>query len=1076
MYKKSFIIIVLVVAFVLAFSSMASAEFVKGFDKNLELYPNWIGVDAQGLPTTMPIFNYSAAGYINEIVWVEVPCDTDRDGVRDRVSVWIRRPVTQAGFLCPVVMEFSPYHYGTVGWSRVNTGAMNSSTDPHVMDMKSTFRYKDNVNVVKQVNPDTTDKTYDDIKYKGIESWDSLWWQDKGPFTVGSWYTGVPYGTVPAATVPTGVGTAGSSGAWAGSSPPARWTHYFVRGYAMVYGQLLGNRDSFGITSTLYVEEIVSSMAVIKWLNGEATAFTSRNGTIEVKADWANGHVAMDGTSYPGTTPIVTAMTGVQGLKAIMPEAHVGNWYDYYRASGVANSPAAYGGEDLNLHASFNFSRFNADTTTNGAIPPAAGPNFPKVTAQEAYVETQKHLMEVQDPNTGDYNTEWDFRNMTRNLGHINSDVGILQTNGLMDWNVKPKNAYLMLQAMQDRFAGVHKTVSALSVHASQAGTSSAAAHRLVPGRDGVNRGMLKWYLMFLDHFLLGLDNHVDELMYDLNIANNRTGEMETWDLYLKNEQGQYIDEAGNAVGPADKVQVEKDRGVIAPTAAYQKIYLQPAQPEQAGTLSYHAPVPAAEHFKDLDLAAQILAPLPYGTTSRPATTISTSGDGNLRSTSTQTTYCEARLIGVNRTTNYSNQVIFDAVNKPVEGRLMFLSEPFTERTRLSGTVVVQLNAAPDRGTGNLSAALVEIGRQGRVDSSRTGSSVSTTGSTVVFPTENGASSISATRYANPVGSSMSNFKYVTVGYTDVQNPNPGKKAWFEMENHNYIPDFYFQTTAIVPGQYYNYTIEMDPYDYTFEPGMRWGIMVFGTDVDYSQCLTAECTAEFDVMLGADSYAMVPLALDEPTQAITVVVGSASVALGDEAEISYSVKDNIYGFTVLDVELPFDSSLYTPVTVTPASLLGAAELAFEIIGDTLKITVTAPNNIVGDGTLFTVTYQALESAPYIFATPLDLTVKDAKFGGFMDKTVDLDVMVSAGVLSTKLVGLVPVAYIEQLNGNKNDLTITVTEIYEDGTEEVFTATFSINNNAADTYTVGPYKVYVDTKGNDQIRDCYVEAK
>jgi hypothetical protein len=37
----------------------------------------------------------------------------------------------------------------------------------------------------------------------------------------------------------------------------------------------------------------------------------------------------------------------------------------------------------------------------------------------------------------------------------------------------------------------------------------------------------------------------------------------------------------------------------------------------------------------------------------------------------------------------------------------------------------------------------------------------------------------------------------------------------------------------------------------------------------------------------------------------------------------------------------------------------------------------------------------------------------------------------------------------------------------------YTKAFSINNNAAGTYTVHEYKVYVDTKGNTQIRACYI---
>jgi M6 family metalloprotease-like protein len=80
---------------------------------------------------------------------------------------------------------------------------------------------------------------------------------------------------------------------------------------------------------------------------------------------------------------------------------------------------------------------------------------------------------------------------------------------------------------------------------------------------------------------------------------------------------------------------------------------------------------------------------------------------------------------------------------------------------------------------------------------------------------------------------------------------------------------------------------------------------------------------------------------------------------------------------------------------------------------------------------------------------------------------------AADVYKRLLIDVVPVAFVKQFNGNKNDLTVNVTEIYEDGTTEFFSATISIDNNAAATYTVGPYKVYVDTKGNTQIRACYV---
>jgi hypothetical protein len=67
----------------------------------------------------------------------------------------------------------------------------------------------------------------------------------------------------------------------------------------------------------------------------------------------------------------------------------------------------------------------------------------------------------------------------------------------------------------------------------------------------------------------------------------------------------------------------------------------------------------------------------------------------------------------------------------------------------------------------------------------------------------------------------------------------------------------------------------------------------------------------------------------------------------------------------------------------------------------------------------------------------------------------------------------PTAYVEKLNGNQNRLFITVTVVYLDGTMEKFEWNGLIDNNAAGTYQVGDYMVYVDTKGNTQIRECYI---
>ena len=998
MSKKLTIVLILAAAFVLMFSSVASAEFVKGLDKNMELYPNWI-VNEE----TQPIFTYANA--ILEVVYVEVPCDTDRDGLRDRISVYIMRPRTVDGFLCPSMLEHSPYHNGTVGWSRVSGAAFNDYDY-----MREPFRYKDVWPIHKDPNDpayaDTTSKTYDDIKYKGIESFE--WpWNNSGPFTTGSWYTGTGYGNVPAATVSATDPVTGeiiyepapSYSSFIGST--SFYRYYLPRGYALIYGQLLGNRDCDGITNTLHVEEVLSAMAVIKWLNGEAKGYTSRRGNVETKAYWANGNVSMTGTSYPADISFATVVTGVEGLKAVMPQCNGLNWYDYYRYAGTLNSPGGYGGEDLNLHASYNFSRFNADSTSG--VPSPTGQWFGKA-IQDAFFETQKHMMDKQDMLTGDYNTEWELRNFGRHADNINEDVGLLMTTGFMDWNSQPKLSMANFTVLMDKCPGTFKEVATISSHASQA---SAVLH---------GKSIIEWWHLWQDHFLLGLDNGVVEAIPDLTVINTKTGAVE----------GYWVKGNPNAQpGDADFEPPFLERGGIVPGAINQTIYVVPGVDGKAGRLSYNAPPATVEHFADMNVLDMLQATYP-GAPTLTATqkTINRSSDGNYRvttgsGTGSQSQFCEGRALGFNRTYNFGvtgttpadianiNRQIFAAADKPIEGRLMYLSEPLDKDVRLSGTGVVYVQAAPSKGVGSLSAALVEIGRVRNMESSRAdawGNSVGTGNNLLqqayALQLGGGLTTMNVGTYRNPsqVGAFM-NYKYVTVGYADVQNPNYSGKVWFDVPEQNYIPDFYFQTTKIVPGQYYPYTIELDPYDYVFNAGSQIGLMIFGTDPDYSQLYDECCIPEFDIKIGPETYAKLPLLLAEPDAPITIGVGSAKVAPGDTVEIAYTVGDNAYGFTALDVELPFDSAIYAPVDVIPATLLSGADFSFDIDGDVLDIVIAADDNIVGDGQLFTVIYQVKDDAPTVFSAPLDVNVAAAKYASFLDKEVDVEVIVAAGLLT-----------------------------------------------------------------------------
>lgn len=79
----------------------------------------------------------------------------------------------------------------------------------------------------------------------------------------------------------------------------------------------------------------------------------------------------------------------------------------------------------------------------------------------------------------------------------------------------------------------------------------------------------------------------------------------------------------------------------------------------------------------------------------------------------------------------------------------------------------------------------------------------------------------------------------------------------------------------------------------------------------------------------------------------------------------------------------------------------------------------------------------------------------------------------ATAISTYITNVAVTASVQKLNGNKNNLTIIVTEYYSNGTSVVYQSVISIDNNAIGTYQVNAYRVYVDTKGNTQIRACYI---
>ena len=73
-----------------------------------------------------------------------------------------------------------------------------------------------------------------------------------------------------------------------------------LRGHAR---RVAGHRALRRLPDLGRTERDARRKAVIDWLNGRATAYTTRTGTTTMTADWTTGKVGMMGTSYNGTIP-----------------------------------------------------------------------------------------------------------------------------------------------------------------------------------------------------------------------------------------------------------------------------------------------------------------------------------------------------------------------------------------------------------------------------------------------------------------------------------------------------------------------------------------------------------------------------------------------------------------------------------------------------------------------------------------------------------------------------------------------------------------------------------------------------
>lgn len=334
---------------------------------------------------------------IFEKVYVETPVDTDGDGLKDLIACYITRPDAEGPV--PAVMVANPYlMFCNEDWYDLHPvdGEIKAYPGQHLAEP----------DVVRAAGC----KTFGEYIDKCASGYGARSREVKGQAESAS------IDELPEFECITGL-----------------YGHLNRRGYASVFCGGLGTRGSDGFTLSGRPEEIAAFRAVIDWLNGRARAFTDKDSGMEVRADWCTGKVAMSGRSYLGTLCFGVAATGVEGLEAIIPEAGISSWYDYYRHGGLCVPALDWQGDDSDLLSRYCMSR-------------AKDPeDFAKV--EKAYREALNRMIAEEDRDSGNYNDFWDARNYVKHASEFKASVFIIQ--GINDWNVKTDQASDMFRALQ---------------------------------------------------------------------------------------------------------------------------------------------------------------------------------------------------------------------------------------------------------------------------------------------------------------------------------------------------------------------------------------------------------------------------------------------------------------------------------------------------------------------------------------------------------------------------------------------------------------------------------------------------
>ena len=415
-----------------------------------------------------PVFSYTNLrdiNYTNEgsdilrfCVYVETDYDTDGDGKADLVEalVQVPRAAAEGAFRAAAIYDPTPYGAGTVDEYEMNSTIL---MNPVPFDYSRLYEPGEKRTPIGYVS------TLDAAEAAEPESWN---------------YS-VPYSNVQ------------------GYSYARAYDYYLVRGFAVVEAGGIGTYGSEGYELCGLSLERDAHKCVVEWLTGDRIAFTDPYNNIGIKADWSNGNVAMTGCSYGGTIPFEVAVTGVKGLKTIIPYAGIASWYDYTNSQGMPRYQSAAYVNDL---ASYNSGAAYLDDDWT--------------VIDDDYASLLWQLAQDQLATNGNYDAFWAERDYSLDSSRISCSALIVH--GLNDFNVFTKQSDLMVRAFA-RAGQPWKLVLHQDGH-------NVLDNMIVNGElweETVN----KW----LSHYLYGVDNGIEN-MPSVTVQSNADGSFRTYDSW----------------------------------------------------------------------------------------------------------------------------------------------------------------------------------------------------------------------------------------------------------------------------------------------------------------------------------------------------------------------------------------------------------------------------------------------------------------------------------------------------------------------------------------------------------------